>query len=113
MGRLRKAAVVLASGIAILGLVGGSAGAQTSEPKLANGEVEVFILDKLVPVKKFQNPDGCYQLPAGTHVVINDTDSNITLYAGSDCGGSLPSPGISLDPGYGAHELPAFGSFEA
>ena len=113
MGKLRVGAVVLASVVATAGLVGGSAGAQAPESRLAEGEVEVFILDALVPVKKFPNPDGCYELPVGTHVVINDTDSDIHLHATPNCEESPVTPSVELASGYGAHELPVFGSFSA
>lgn len=111
MGKSRMAAIAFASSLVLLGLVGGSASAQSAAPKSSNGEVEVFVLDKLVPVKKFQNPSGCYSLPPGTHVVINDTDSIIQLHATPNCMDSPVDPSVDLEPGYGAHELPVFGSF--
>lgn len=101
MGRF--AAALLASGALATG-IGGTAVAQAP-----SDQVLVFIADALVPVEKFQSPQGCHALPLGTHVVINDTDRVITLHATPDCTG----PGIPLDPEHGAHELPAFGSFKA
>lgn len=110
---LRTAAVLLASGALVMGAAGGTAIARTPAPQEENDQVLVFILDKAVPVQKFKNPDGCYQLPVGTHVVINDTPGDITLYATPDCEKTPAVPGIPLESGRGAHESPAFGSFEA
>ncbi|TDD90885.1 hypothetical protein E1202_07180 [Saccharopolyspora karakumensis] len=102
--RIRRiASVLLASGLLAVGLVG-SAGAQAP-----SGQVLVFIADAVVPVQKFQDPQGCHALPTGTHVVINDTGRAITLYPTPTCTGA----GIELAPEHGAHELPAFGGFEA
>ncbi|TDD08913.1 hypothetical protein E1181_05405 [Saccharopolyspora terrae] len=102
--RIRRiASVLLASALLVMGVVG-SAGAQAP-----SGQVLVFIADAAVPVEKFQNPQGCHALPTGTHVVINDTDRAITLHPTPTCTG----PGIELAPGHGAHELPAFGGFQA
>lgn len=84
--------------------IAGPASAQES-----SDQVLVFIADAFVPVEKFEDPDGCYQLPLGTHVVINDTEDPIMLHAAPDCSG----PGIPIQPEHGAHELPAFGSFKA
>lgn len=100
---LRVAAVLFATGFLATGIAGPASAAEPSD------QVLVFIADSLVPVEKFESPDGCYQLPLGTHVVINDTDREITLHAAPDCSG----PGIPLSPEHGAHELPAFGSFKA
>ena len=108
----RIAAVLLASGLLATGIAG-SAGAQAPVAKQGQEQVLVFILDKFVPVTKFEDPSGCYRLPAGTHVVINDTSREIEIHASPDCGQSAPAPGVPLKPGYGAHELPAFGSFSA
>ncbi|MFC7342939.1 hypothetical protein [Saccharopolyspora griseoalba] len=112
MWNMRAAAVLAASGLLVAGIAG-SAGAQAPAPKQGDEQVLVFILDQVVPVEKFENPDGCYELPAGTHVVINDTSRDITLHASPDCGQSSPEPGVTLKAGHGAHELPAFGSFSA
>src|SRR5699024_8930579 len=43
MGKSRMAAIALASSVVLLGLVGGSASAQSAAPKSSNGEVEVFV----------------------------------------------------------------------
>ena len=99
----RFAAALLASGVVATGIAG------TAVAQAPSDQVLVFIADAVVPVQKFQSPEGCHALPLGTHVVINDTDDAITLYAAPDCSGL----GVPLDPGHGAHELPAFGSFEA
>lgn len=100
---LRFVTVLLASGALAAGIAGPASAKEPSD------QVLVFIADALVPVEKFASPDGCYRLPLGTHVVINDTDSPIALHAAPDCSGV----GIDLAPEHGAHELPAFGSFEA
>jgi hypothetical protein len=99
----RFAAVLLASGVLATGIAG------TAVAQAPSDQVLVFIADALVPVEKFQNPQGCHALPTGTHVVINDTDRAITLHPTPACTG----PGIELAPGHGAHELPAFGGFQA
>ncbi|GAA2360487.1 hypothetical protein GCM10009854_44470 [Saccharopolyspora halophila] len=110
---LRTAAVLLASGALLAGTAGGTAVAQAPAAQEQNDQVLVFILDKAVPVKKFKNPEGCYELPVGTHVVINDTPREITLYATPGCDGTPVVPGVPLEPGRGAHDSPAFGSFKA
>lgn len=97
------AAAVLASGVLVSGVAG------TAVAQAPSDQVLVFIADALVPVQKFASPEGCHQLPVGTHVVINDTSRTITLHATPDCSGI----GIPLDSEHGAHELPAFGSFKA
>lgn len=99
----RFAAVLLASGVLATGI------ASTAVAQAPSDQVLVFIADALVPVEKFQSPQGCHALPVGTHVVINDTDRAITLHATPDCTGL----GVPLESEYGAHELPAFGSFKA
>lgn len=99
----RFAAVLLASGVLATGIAG------TGVAQAPSDQVLVFIADALVPVEKFQSPEGCHALPLGTHVVINDTDHEITLHASPDCSGL----GVPLQPEHGAHELPAFGSFKA
>lgn len=73
----------------------------------ADGQVVVFIAD-YTPVVVHENPSGCYILPVGAHVLVNQTDGPVTFYQDPLCLG--PAPTIS--PGDGAHVPPFAGSFK-
>lgn len=72
----------------------------------AEGQVVIFIVD-YAPVVVHDNPSGCYTLPVGAHVLVNQTDSPVSFYQDPLCLG----PGPQLAPGSGAHVPPFAGSF--
>lgn len=75
------------------------------------GYVDVFAID-LLPMKRYQNPDGCVALEAVAHVVINYSGLPIRMFAGSlSC--SLPSVPYVVLSGAGVHVPPGFSSFQA
>ncbi|GAB3302009.1 hypothetical protein [Parasphingorhabdus pacifica] len=106
----RSVSALLAVGALALGASASSAAAGESSAgsEKQSGEVIVFTVD-FAPVTKFPSPEGCNTLPTGTHVVVNNTDSEVRIYADPNCFG----PSLRLDPDYAAHELPAFGAFSA
>ena len=54
--------------------------------------------------------ESCQALPPGAHVVANDTDERLLLFADPFCLGPVPPPFNFIEPGYGAHVSPT-GSF--
>lgn len=73
----------------------------------ANGQVVIFIAD-YTPVVVHSNPsDGCYLLPIGAHVLVNQTGGPVTFYQDPICF----SIGPTVKPGTGAHVPPFAGSF--
>ncbi|MFI6348190.1 hypothetical protein [Streptomyces sp. NPDC050560] len=72
------------------------------------GKVDVFRTE-LSPVTVFQDPHGCRKLPADAHVLVNNTDRPVTVYADPFC----VTPGLVVPPGYGSHVAPGSGSFSA
>jgi hypothetical protein len=74
----------------------------------ARGAVLVFG-NELGPSHRYDNPRGCYWLPLGSHVLINQTSSFVTVYHDPLC--LLPLTWVP--PGYGSHVPPVGGSFRA
>lgn len=63
------------------------------------------------PLKIWKDPSGCQQLPLGTHIIFNETDRAITIYADPLC--LLPAePFARVAAGYSTH-VSAIGSFRA
>lgn len=92
--------LILACGLAVL-LV---------RPALAaDGEVVIFVMD-YTPVVVHENPSGCYSLPVGAHVLVNQTGEPVSLYGDPFC--FVPSPGPTVGSGEGAHVPPSVGSFK-
>lgn len=59
----------------------------------------------------WENPEGCKQLPLGTHVIFNETERAITIYADPLC--LIPlSPMSRVPAGHSTH-VSAIGSFRA
>ena len=83
----------------------------TAQPAhAATGEVVVFT-HEFTPATVFENPSGCTALPIGSHVIVNQTDTVVVIYADPLC--LLPiEPFARLQPGYGTH-VSAVGSFRA
>ena len=76
----------------------------------ATGEVVVFT-HEFDAVTVFEDPTGCTALPIGSHVIVNQTDAVVVIYADPLC--LLPiEPFARLKPGYGTH-VSAVGSFRA
>ncbi|HEX2297804.1 MAG TPA: hypothetical protein VHH34_04695 [Pseudonocardiaceae bacterium] len=75
----------------------------------ADGEVVVFTFDYM-PVVVYENPSGCYSLPVGAHVLVNQTGEPVSLYGDPLC--LLPSPGPTVGSDQGAHVPPTVGSFK-
>lgn len=73
----------------------------------ADGQVVIFVAD-YTPVVVYENPsNGCYVLPIGAHVLVNQTDGPVSLYQDPAC----ISFGPTVNPGDGAHVPPIAGSF--
>ncbi|KDN22610.1 hypothetical protein DV20_08745 [Amycolatopsis rifamycinica] len=83
--------------------VGSSASA---DPTADTGRVVVFSTEEQA-LDQWEDPAGCQKLPVTAHVLINDTDAVVTTYADPLC----LTPGLSVEPGYGAHVAPGTGSF--
>lgn len=73
----------------------------------ATGEVVVFSTE-VVPLDVFKDPDGCYRLPEGAHVLANRTDREVEVYAAPRCFGI---PIVTVEENRGSHVPPAAASF--
>lgn len=74
----------------------------------ADGQVVIFVAD-YTPVVVHENPSsGCYLLPLGAHVLVNQTDGPVSFYQDPLCLGVGPT----VAPGDGAHVPPYAGSFK-
>lgn len=102
MRRLVSAIAIPAAGLIAALSVPGTALAA------ANGEVTVFRTE-LSPLTVYENPDGCKKLPADGHVLVNQSDKPVTVYGDPFC----VTPGLTVQPGHGAHVAPGSGSFSA
>jgi hypothetical protein len=80
----------------------------SADPGAATGRVVVFSTE-LQELDIRENPEGCQKLPAAAHVLINETDEVVNTYGDPLC----MTPGLSVQPGYGAHVAPGTGSFSA
>ncbi|GAA4205464.1 hypothetical protein [Actinocatenispora rupis] len=74
----------------------------------AQGQVTVFS-SELTPLDTYVNPSGCYKLPIAAHVLTNQTDSPVHVYADPFC----VTPSLTVNPGYGSHVAAGSGSFSA
>ena len=72
----------------------------------AQGNVTVFSVE-LSPLTVWENPSGCHKLPFDAHVLVNQTDQPVKIYADPFC----MTPDLSVQPGYGSHVAPGSGSF--
>lgn len=74
----------------------------------ADGQVVIFVAD-YTPVVVHDNPaSGCYLLPVGAHVLVNQTDGPVSFYQDPLC----LTVGPVVQPGSGAHVPPLAGSFQ-
>jgi hypothetical protein len=74
----------------------------------ATGDVTVFSLET-VPVTVYHDPVACQKLPPGAHVLVNQTEDDVRIYADPLC----LTPSLTIHPGYGSHVAPGSGSFSA
>ncbi|WP_424189123.1 hypothetical protein ACOBQX_11960 [Actinokineospora sp. G85] len=59
----------------------------------------------------YPEPEGCIQLPLASHVIFNQTEEAITIYADPRC--LVPiEPVARVEPGHGSH-VSSVGSFRA
>ncbi|AHH95177.1 hypothetical protein GCM10010174_55580 [Kutzneria viridogrisea] len=79
----------------------------TASAKAATGRVLVFELE-YVPLTVWENPKGCKKLPLAAHVLVNQTDTPVEIYADPFC----LSPSLDVNPGFGSHVVPGSGSFQ-
>lgn len=70
------------------------------------GKVVVFSTE-FTELATWEDPYGCVKLPLDTHVLINQTDKAVLIYADPFC----LTPGLTVAPGYGSHVAPGSGSF--
>ncbi|MGH3693816.1 MAG: hypothetical protein ACRDRX_07485 [Pseudonocardiaceae bacterium] len=75
----------------------------------AEGKVLVFTIE-LAAATVYDNPTGCIAFPPLAHIVVNQTNADIKIYAGPSCFGF---PLVTAKPGYGGHisPIPATNSF--
>jgi hypothetical protein len=95
-------------GAVTLAAVCALAGAAPVQTRAVNGPVTVFSTE-IAPLAVITNPDGCYKLPVDAHVLTNQTDGPVTLYADPFCA----TPSLTVQPGYGSHVAAGTGSFAA
>ncbi|GGX96456.1 hypothetical protein [Streptomyces minutiscleroticus] len=101
MRRFRTPLVALAAAFLTVGAGGARADA-------AVGQVIVFGTEG-EPVTVYEDPGGCHKLPLTAHVLVNDTSGDVQIHGDPFC----VSPGLTVQPGYGAHVAPGSGSFSA
>ncbi|MFF7733749.1 hypothetical protein [Streptomyces sp. NPDC007984] len=86
-----------------------AAGAATGTAVAAEqGDVVVFRTE-VTPLTVYRDPHGCQKLPGDAHVLTNHTDRPVIVHADPFC----LTPGLTVQPGYGAHVAPGSGSFSA
>jgi hypothetical protein len=101
---MRRKIILAAAAAAALPMIGLAAAPASA----ATGKVVVFSLE-VGPLDIYENPSGCYKLPAGAHVLDNMTDAPVRVYATPACIG----PALTIRPDYGSHVPPVAGSFSA
>ncbi|MBE9373689.1 hypothetical protein IQ251_04410 [Saccharopolyspora sp. HNM0983] len=74
----------------------------------ASGHVAVFETE-VQPLTTYESPSGCEKLPPAAHVLTNETDRPVRIYADPFC----VTPGLEVQPGHGSHVAPGSGSFSA
>lgn len=74
----------------------------------ATGTVSVFGTE-LEQVTNYDSPSGCQKLPVTAHVLVNNTDAPVRIYADPFC----LTPSLTVPGGYGSHVAPGSGSFSA
>lgn len=74
----------------------------------STGRVTVFSTE-VAPLKVYDDPTGCNTLPPGAHVLTNESDAPVRVYADPFC----LTPSLVVQPGYGTHVPPIAGSFSA
>lgn len=109
MRLVQSALIALAVGGSLASLTTVAA-ASTAEPANTPGQVVAFT-HEFTELKVWDNPKGCLPLPAGTHLIFNQTDKAITIYADPLCVVPI-EPFARVKPGYGSH-VSAVGSFKA
>ncbi|MBC6451516.1 hypothetical protein [Actinokineospora xionganensis] len=82
----------------------------SAETPRGPGQVVAFT-HEFTPLEVWKDPQGCQSLPAGTHLIFNQTDKVITIYADPLCFVPI-DPFAKVKPGYGTH-VSAVGSFKA
>lgn len=107
--KLRRIASLAVTTAALVTTVAAPAAA-TPAPAPATGKVVAFVAD-LLPATVWENPKGCKQLPLGTHVIFNETEAPIEVFADPRCFVPL-EPFARLEPGRSMH-VSAAGSFRA
>ncbi|MFE0461786.1 hypothetical protein ACFW1A_21305 [Kitasatospora sp. NPDC058965] len=89
-------------------------GVAAAPAQAATGQVVVYA-SQLEPLTVYQDPQGCKQLPPLAHVLNNQTDSTVVVYADRWCTVPFTENALTLGelkPGYGTHVTGA-GSFRA
>ncbi|WP_436491878.1 hypothetical protein [Actinokineospora sp. HUAS TT18] len=74
------------------------------------GQVVAFT-HEFTPLRIWDNPTGCHALDPGTHLIFNQLDRPITIYADPACLFPI-EPFARVKPGFGSH-VSAVGSFRA
>lgn len=87
------------------GLAAGTTASAEVDAKAA-GTVLVFQFE-VIETTRYVNPEGCTKLPAAGHLLANNTDKDVRLYADPFC----MAFSMAVPPGYGAHIPPVTGSF--
>ncbi|GAA1760319.1 hypothetical protein [Streptomonospora arabica] len=78
--------------------------AMAGTAQAATGRVVVY-KSELQALETYDNPpDGaCYALPGTAHVLLNQTDSEVTIHATPNC----MLPGVAVQPNHGWHAPPS------
>lgn len=89
---------------AVAALVLGSLFLGAAPAHAATGEVVVFTTE-FEDLVRYSDPESgsCVRLPATAHVLVNLTDTDVSLHAGTRCAG----PGVTVEPDRGWHAPPS------
>ncbi|MGH3761626.1 hypothetical protein [Actinophytocola sp.] len=95
-------------------LVGYGSGMAQAEPRAGTGAgaakgVVLVFEHEFTSTTRFVNPSGCIKLPPLAHVLTNQTDAFVRVYADPLC----LTPSIVVPPGSGSHLAPLSASFKA
>jgi hypothetical protein len=94
------------AGAAVIAVATTMATAAPAVAESAPGKVIVFSTE-VTELTVWEDPAGCVKLPADAHVLVNQTDEDVTIYGDPFCIG----PGLAVAPGFGSHVASGSGAF--
>ena len=105
---MKRTFAALSGAVVAAFLVVATATPALAAPAQEQGQGQVVVFEnEITPLTTYNNPNGCYKLPLLAHVLVNQTDKPVRVYADPLC----LSPSLTISPGYGSHVAPLSGSF--